>query len=174
MKFIFTLALAIISYSLAAQELTLQPSKAELVVNVNGLTAMTALQFNLELPEGASISNETTLGEATEGHTLCVETLNNGDHLFILYSMNLDKFKDGDLLRIPININNNGTARLYNIRFADTDAVSHEGADITTGIALMEDGRSKTEDGSIYNLSGQRLGKIQKGINITNGKKILR
>ena len=30
------------------------------------------------------------------------------------------------------------------------------------------------EDGAIYNLSGQRLNRIQKGINILNGKKILK
>ena len=29
-------------------------------------------------------------------------------------------------------------------------------------------------DGAIYNLSGQRVGKLQKGINIVNGKKVLR
>ena len=29
-------------------------------------------------------------------------------------------------------------------------------------------------EGAIYNLSGQRLGKMQKGINIVNGKKILK
>ena len=45
--------------------------------------------------------------------------------------------------------------------------------DEATGISLMEDGRSKMEDGTIYNLAGQRLGKMQKGINIVNGKKIL-
>ena len=47
----------------------------------------------------------------TDGHTLCMETLDNGDLLFILYSMNLNTFKDGELLRIPININGEGTAK---------------------------------------------------------------
>ena len=32
----------------------------------------------------------------------------------------------------------------------------------------------ETEEGEIYNLAGQRLNKLQKGINIKNGKKILR
>jgi len=42
-----------------------------------------------------------------------------------------------------------------------------------TVIPSMEDGGNKTEDGSIYNLSGQSLGKIQKGIYIKGGKKII-
>ena len=46
--------------------------------------------------------------------------------------------------------------------------------DDATGISLMEDGRSQMEDGAIYNLAGQRLSKTQKGINIVNGKKILK
>ena len=48
--------------------------------------------------------------------------------------------------------------------------------DITIGniddaIALP---RGDTEEGTIYNLAGQRLNKAQKGVNITNGKKILK
>ena len=34
--------------------------------------------------------------------------------------------------------------------------------------------RGDTEEGTIYNLAGQRLNKAQKGVNITNGKKILK
>ena len=44
--------------------------------------------------------------------------------------------------------------------------------DDATGISLMEDGRSQMEDGVIYNVAGQRISKMQKGINIVNGKKI--
>ena len=46
--------------------------------------------------------------------------------------------------------------------------------DDATGISLMEDGRSQLEDGVIYNLAGQRINKMQKGINIVNGKKVLK
>ena len=46
--------------------------------------------------------------------------------------------------------------------------------DDATGISLMEDGRSQMEDGAIYNLAGQRINKMQRGINIVNGKKILK
>ncbi|MBR5395253.1 MAG: discoidin domain-containing protein [Bacteroidaceae bacterium] len=40
-----------------------------------------------------------------------------------------------------------------------------------TGIATVE---KTVEDGLIYNMAGQRLNKMQKGINIVNGKKILK
>jgi hypothetical protein len=39
----------------------------------------------------------------------------------------------------------------------------------------MVNGQSSMVNGqSIYNLAGQRLNKMQKGINIVNGKKILK
>ena len=43
--------------------------------------------------------------------------------------------------------------------------------DDATAIGTVE---SFTEEGAIYNLAGQRLQKMQKGINIVNGKKILK
>ena len=53
-------------------------------------------------------------------------------------------------------------------------AINFDFEDDATGISLMEDGRSQMEDGAIYNVAGQRLNKMQKGINIVNGKKILK
>ena len=44
--------------------------------------------------------------------------------------------------------------------------------DDPTGIEAIENGQL-TIDNEIYNLAGQRLSKMQKGINIVNGKKIL-
>ena len=41
-----------------------------------------------------------------------------------------------------------------------------------TAIKAIDNGQLTT-DGVIYNLAGQRLGRMQKGINIVNGKKIL-
>ena len=51
-------------------------------------------------------------------------------------------------------------------------------ADTMTGIKAIDNGQQST-DGSIYkqgstivNLSGQRIGKMHKGINIVNGRKV--
>lgn len=173
MRYLLTIALAVISCSLAAQELSLQPSGTELVVKANGLTAMTALQFNLKLPEGVNVNTDNaTLGSATDGHTLCIETLDCGDLLFIIYSMDLNTFTDGELLRLPINGVQDGDASLYTIRYANSDAVSHSAEDIVTKSPLLTSPKPKGE-GLIYNVSGQRLSKMQNGINIVDGKKII-
>ena len=46
-------------------------------------------------------------------------------------------------------------------------------ADETDGIHLMENGKLAMENAAIYNLSGQRVNKAQKGIYIVNGKKVV-
>ena len=177
-RILFSIFLVQTSIGTIGQTLSIAPLEAEvetqteLVVNANGVSSMTALQFNLELPEGVSLADvDSTMGEATDGHTLCVETLDNGDLLFILYSMNLNRFKDGEVLRIPININGEGTARLYNVRFADTDAVSYAGKETATGISLTPSPSPRR--GEIYNIAGQRLSKMLRGINIINGRKVV-
>ena len=78
MKKLFNTIIALLAIAgcAMAQEITLQPSGTELIVNANNLTSMTALQFNLELPEGVTLADvDATLGSATDGHTLCIETL---------------------------------------------------------------------------------------------------
>lgn len=170
-------ALLAIAGCATAQELTVQSSGTELVVNASGLTGMSALQFNLELPDGVTIADDATMGTATNGHTLSVQTLDNGDRLFILYSMDLNTFKNGELLRIPVNMDNytaEDIAKLYKVRFSSAEAVSHTGADVEfnpTGIGTLTSVRT-TDEGAIYDLNGRRLTeKPKSGYYIQGGKK---
>ena len=165
------LALAAIVGNANAQNLSFEIKTNEATMNIAGATDMTALQFCLQLPAGVTLdTSNVTMGEATAGHTLCIETLDNGDLLFILYSMDLNTFKDGELLRIPVAAS--GEVKLYTIRYADTDAVSYAGEDIETGIKTLSNSPLKGEN--IYNVAGQRLSKMQRGINIKDGKKIIK
>ena len=45
--------------------------------------------------------------------------------------------------------------------------------DETDGIRQIENGQLTIENAEIYNLSGQRVNKAQKGIYIVNGKKVV-
>ena len=63
--------------------------------------------------------------------------------------------------------------RGYITTASNVKALTFDFDDDATGISLMEDGRSQMEDGAIYNLAGQRIQKMQKGINIVNGKKVM-
>ena len=132
-------ALTVIAGRANGQNLSVQPIKAQtgeqaqVIVSLTGGTSATALQFNLKLPDGISVNaNSATLGAATDGHVLRVEPLDNGDLLFVLYSMDLKTFKNGELLSIPVTAGNSattGTGQLYTVRTAavsGNDAVSHE------------------------------------------------
>ena len=174
------IALLAIAGSANAQSLSFEVKASEAKISLTGATEITALQFNLRLPEGVAIdTNNAALGSATDGHTLCIETLDSGDLLFILYSMDLNTFMDGELLRLPINGVRDGDANLYTIRYASSDAVSHEAEDIVTKAASPKSS-PEGKDFKIYNLSGQMVngkwsnGKLPGGIYIVNGKKIMK
>ena len=146
-KLLCALALTIMAGNTSAQRLRLQPlegyinEKVELIITAENVTGMTSLMFTLTLPDNIRLSGRAPiLGESTNGHTIEVEMLENGKILFIIYSMNLNTFSDGELLRFPLAMKSEadiGTAKLDNVRFSDTNAVSYPADDseaIITGI----------------------------------------
>ena len=154
MKRLYTIIMALVTLvvSANAQSLSVQNIEAQmdeetaLVVSLAEGSSMTALQFNLSLPEGVTLTTSgdtygTTLGTATDGHTLDVETLSNGDLLFILYNMDQKAFKSGELLRIPLTAGSTATeanGKLYTVRTATADAVSHTCADASFSVKVAE------------------------------------
>ena len=175
--------------SLSVQDIEAQTGKeTQLVVSLAEGTSMTALQFNLSLPEGVSLKDNsdtygTTLGEATDGHTLSVQPLASGDLLVILYSMELKAFSDGELLRIPLQAGdaaNIANGKLYTVRTTTVDAVSHPCADatfsakVTGSDGIEEMGAENAVNPTIHDLQGRRIkGAPQKGIYIKGSKKVL-
>ena len=157
--------------------------QAELVVSTNGMSGVTALQFNLTLPQGVTLNeNAITKGSAVSSHELKVETLANGDRLFVLYNMDLGLVNNGTLLKLPIAIGQqtgsfNGSLSI--IRTATTDAVSHECANANFSITVKAAGQTdvkslkqdvENEKATMYNLNGVRQQSTQRGINIVKTK----
>lgn len=58
----------------------------------------------------------------------------------------------------------NGELKIYGISWGDGS---------TDGIGIIDNGQLTIDNSPIYNLNGQRVESLQKGINIVNGKKIL-
>lgn len=175
-------ALLALACSATAQSLTVQGIEAEageqatLTVNLSGATSMTALQFNLALPEGVTIAQGTpTLGTAANGHTLDVETLNNGDRLFVIYSMDLNTFKNGQLLSIPVTIDDqakSGEGSLSTVRFATTEAVSNAGTDAKFNVTVQEPVPEGFSNSKLYTLTCKRGGLVMnaKGTGLAAGQ----
>ena len=125
--------------------------------------------------EGGKTENVPVIASATavEGNCLvgvnAETTINSTDYILNKVNDGVGFYKAGSYTTlgahkayIPAAVG--GNVKGFTIDF-DDDA---------TGISLMEDGRSQMEDGVIYNVAGQRISKMQKGINIVNGKKILK
>ena len=91
-----------------AQSLSVAPIEATpgtettITVNIAGAAEMTALQCNLQLPEGLTLAGDITLGDAAKGHTLSTSTLASGELLIVLYDLYQSTFTDGTLLTIPV------------------------------------------------------------------------
>ena len=147
---------------------------------------MTALQFNLALPEGFAFKqNEGNygieLGAATAGHTLSVSELTSGELLVVLYNMNLNTFKDGTLLTLPLVAGaeagtSNGT--LSKVRMATTSAESNTLDNVNFSFQISEaTGISgvttpSTLSNTYYDLQGRKVAQPTRGIYIFNGKKV--
>ena len=104
---------------------------------------MTALQFNLNVPCGITVvTGNITLGDATDGHILRMETLDSGDLLFVLYSMDFKEFKEGELLRIPLTAGDNeitDVGRIYTVRTTTVDATSVECNNSTFNVTVKNE-----------------------------------
>ena len=153
-----------------------------ITVSVEGAAQMTALQFNLSLPEGFTLAGDITLGSAAQGHTMSISPLASGDLLVVIYSLNQGTFADGALLTIPVIAAEDaasGEARLYTVRTATVGAVSHTLSDVTFALNVANDDNSITPLNSqssteVYDLMGRRVEKMEKGIYIVNGKKVVK
>ena len=185
-------AMAAIAGSASAQTLSVAPieaqtgTKAEIVVNANGVAGMTALQFNLQLPEGITLDEAAiTKGTAARGHELIVSTLSSGDRLFVLYNMNLDYIGNGELLRLPITVNGDvgtKTGRIRLFRTATPEAVSHARPDAEFTITVKETSaidaslnvNGQRINDSYYSIDGVKLSgePTKKGLYIHKGKKV--
>ena len=150
MKRLYTIimALATLVVSANAQSLSVANIDAQtgeetaLVVSLTEGSSMTALQFNLSLPEGVTLDETAiTKGTAASGHTLEVRPLTNGDRLFVLYHKENTPLANGELLRLPVTVGSEaGTfgGKLYTVRTATADAVSHKAAEANFSVTVKE------------------------------------
>ena len=137
-------ALSTIAVSATAQTLSVSSietelgAQTEIVVNVEGASEMTALQFTLNLPDGVSLSYlkgncGMYLGDATNEHVMSVSPLSDGGRFIMIYSTDLNTFSDGVLLRIPVKMpaevcSENGS--FSDICFSTVNADSRECSDV--------------------------------------------
>jgi hypothetical protein len=145
-KCLLLFALSVCSVIANAQTLSVESieantgEQAELVVSASGMSGVTALQFNLALPQSITLNvSAITKGSAVSSHELKVEKKANGEYLFVLYHLDLGLLSDGTLLKLPITTGQQSGSlggNLNTIRTASADAVSHNCADASFNITV--------------------------------------
>ena len=167
--------------SVASIEATAGEQKT-LTVSLSDAASATAMQFNLSLPANVTINESgCALGSAASNHTLRVSRMDNGNYLFVIFSMDFTKLSNGTLLTIPVIFANDATSgngNLFTVRSSASDAVSHQNQNATFAVNVNTSDiknitTSGVKNGIIYNVRGQKLASPQKGINIIDGQKVL-
>lgn len=142
----------------------------------------TGLQFDLTLPEGIELLDEGA--ETTDArHGAWMQKRVDGTYRVICSSMMNDEFCEGEVLRLQVKVTGEVSCEsevvASDVVLSDVNAIRHEAAPAMTILNMddatgIQDVGSKMEDGSstIYNLAGQRIQKMQKGLYIVNGKKL--
>ena len=125
---------------------------------------------------------------APETPVTIVPTLNNVSTEHIIFKGNFAKLADPGVPTGSYVISNNVfyvveegypvglngyRAYLEPVSSGSVKAISYDFGDDATGITNITELTEKAETGAIYNINGQRINTLQKGINIVNGKKVL-
>lgn len=171
---------------LKAEPVSIEPgAKGNVAVNISNAAAMTALQFCLSLPSGATLDSEgIALAAAANNHILNVQPLASGDYLVVLYNLYKATFRDGTLLTISVVAGEDGgtiTGSLYNVRMSTVDAVSYKCKEVSLDVTVntpvtgIEDVLDEVSDDvkGIYDLQGRKVANPTKGIYIVDGKQVL-
>ena len=139
----------------------------------------TAFQLDLYLPTGTDATDMLLNAQRKQGHLLIYNKVEEGHYRVAAISTSNHTFSgyEGELLAVGLEGIASEDICLRNIRFFTTDGEEHLFDDIvmqsgtTTDIASPQQPSNGEE--AIYNLAGQRIQKMQKGINIVNGKKVM-
>lgn len=171
-------ARAIESYNYDQCQLQLVSTQGNaLSLCLNGDADFTAFQFEVELPENTDITAMRINGLRKDGHQLLYNKVAENRYRVAVLSLSNAVFKgnEGELLNISIDGQPTEEICMHDILFVTKNSTSISFDDISlsdtaTGIAHINENESKTV---IYDLQGRRLAKLQRGVNIINGNKVV-
>ena len=155
-----------------------------LSVQLEGTERYTAFQFDLWLPSDMNLMSLSLNNLRSQGHQLLYNKVEDGHYRVVVLSISRETFngKAGELLSMMLDGYAKDDIRIDNIHFVTSqgydvpfNAVSARYAGAVTGIQVIEPANveKRTEKQIIYDLNGQRLESLKKGINIVGGRKII-
>ena len=185
---------------LTVEDITLEAGNtAELVIGIDAPEAVQAVQFTLVLPEGASVEMDgedyiaDPLTESDGGimpkRNSQIQANKKDDGILIVAFNTKGKFVDaaGDFVTISIEAASDADGKVLSCQLKDIKAGSlasdnsvvsaGEFSDVAfqIGVGVDTDINSISLDdpnAEIYNLNGQRVKNVKKGVYVVNGKKV--
>lgn len=154
-------------------EIALEANGNNVALALNSNRGVAAMQFDVTVPEGATISNVQTAARA-QGYGVSVNAISANTYRVMLTALNtcFAGF-EGEVLNF--NVNGTGNVTVDNViavtnRSNKVAAASVAVEGVATGIAAI----NTNADANIYGLNGVRLNNLQQGVNIVNGKKVIK
>lgn len=159
-----------------------QGATQRIAINLTGSMAYAGCQMDIKLPAGMVLVSE-SLGSRANGHNLYSNDLSDGVHRVIVSSLDGNNFTDAEDAILYLEVSGNANVNdivVENVLFSDNKGLvySVEGnGEGTTGIDGVTNDQSLKS--RIYNVGGQLLDTVKKGINIIRNsdgttKKILK
>ena len=147
-----------------------------LLLNLDNERSYTAFQFDLYVPENADVDKMMLDATRRQGHQLLYNKVGEGHYRVAALSTSNNAFNgnDGTLLNIALTGADNSEVSIRNIHFFDAQGKDYLFEDIESAVATSINSPNPSFDGGeIYDLQGRKHEKMQKGVNIISGRKIM-
>ncbi len=158
--------------------LRLTQSGKGLSLHLTNGRAYTAFQFDLYVSDDTNVNEILLSAERKQGHQLFYNKVENGHYRVAALSTSNRAFlgNAGELLTFALEGTPDAEVSISNIHFFDTQgndyAFDELSIDIATG--LHDVNVNDNSNYVIFDLQGRKLTKMQRGVNIVNGKKIIK
>ena len=144
---------------------------------LDGDADFTAFQFDAELPQGIDVSVMRINGQRKDGHQLLYNKVAENHYRVAVLSLSNAVFKsnEGELLNISIDGQPTDEISVDNILFVTKNgtSITFNGISLSGTVTGIADVHVNEGNNVIYDLQGRKLSKLQHGVNIVNGKKIV-
>lgn len=178
--------------SLASDTILIGGQQTAIALCMDNNNPISLIQADIILPEGVTVAKadndlQITTANRANGHIVASNTLANGKVRFIIMSNTNKTFSgsEGQVASIKLDVNPNITEgeqeiRLTNVLLVEPTEEYYRLSDATINLAAINEEtatairKAKAEGNAstdLYNISGQRARKNEKGVIIQHGKK---
>lgn len=137
----------------------------EYAMALSGMTSFAGAQMDINLPAGMTLES-VELADASTDHEVAIYDNGAGSYRLVIYSMTNSTVNAVEGVMLRIHTSGIGTPEMSNVIFADGDSNSWDINKANQSIIDSIISGAKNLKDRIYNVAGQTMRKIQKGINI--------